>query len=378
MNHRIISLSDPLWMQTLTQLKHDVFHLPEYLALEARRIGAIPEAFLFVEEDRQFFLPYLLRKCEDLFGSAIATDTFYDVISPYGYPGILLSETAKQDKKFLGQALKQLELTLQSKQVCSAFFRLHPVLNQGFSELCPPELFQKMGETVWIDLTQSHEEIWQQTRSDHRKDINRNKRNGFVAKIVPFQQYFFEFIEIYHETMDRVGANKTYYFNNAFFTDLLSLKDHLHLCIVEINHQISSACLIFECNGIVHSYLSGTKNQFLKFTPEKLLFDYLRFWAKERGNQVFHMGGGVGSSNDGVYYFKSGFSKLRLQFLTLRLIIDQESYMYLTNLRARSLKTESENLLNSGFFPAYRYLESPLKEPQERIEARVEATLQTV
>lgn len=355
MNYQVISLTDPLWMKTLSQLRHDVFYLPEYLRLEAHRIEATPEAFLVVEGDKQFFLPYLIRQCNEFFVDAIAPDPIYDVTTPYGYPGILVSEAAMQDISFLETALEQFKSVLKSKGICSAFLRLNPILNQNIPQIYSSEICQETGETIWIDLTRSREEIWRQTRSDHRKDINRHRRSGHVARMVPFESYFSHFLEIYYETMDRVGANQSYYFDQTFFANLLTLKDKINLCIVEIEDQIASACLVTECCGVVHSYLGGTKNDFLRLAPEKLLFDYVRFWAKERGNQTFHMGGGAGGSKDGVYYFKAGFSELRFQFFTLRLIIDPEQYFQLVNLRANQLKIDPDILLENDFFPAYRY-----------------------
>jgi hypothetical protein len=84
------------------------------------------------------------------------------------------------------------------------------------------------------------------------------------------------------------------------------------------------------------------------------MFDYIRFWAKERGNEVLHLGGGVGGGKDSLYHFKAGFSKQTHTFLTLRLIIDEEKYRHLLELRAKSLNREVEELLSTNFFPAYR------------------------
>jgi lipid II:glycine glycyltransferase (peptidoglycan interpeptide bridge formation enzyme) len=106
----------------------------------------------------------------------------------------------------------------------------------------------------------------------------------------------------------------------------------------------------------VQYHLGGTKNEFLKQAPSKLMFDYVRFWAKERGNKFLHLGGGVGSAKDSLYNFKAGFSKQRHLFLTLRLITDQQKYDSLVELRAKTLKTAAKNLVDSNFFPAYRSL----------------------
>jgi hypothetical protein len=52
------------------------------------------------EDDKIFFLPYLLRRCDDIFDQSLTTQEVFDVVSPYGYPGILLSETAASTKEF--------------------------------------------------------------------------------------------------------------------------------------------------------------------------------------------------------------------------------------------------------------------------------------
>lgn len=110
------------------------------------------------------------------------------------------------------------------------------------------------------------------------------------------------------------------------------LAESLHLGIVEFNGEITCACLFAECCGIVQYHLGGTRTNFLKQAPSKLMFDYVRFWAKERGNTVLHLGGGVGNAQDSLYHFKAGFSQVRNRFLTMRLITDSDSpvdYCYL-------------------------------------------------
>lgn len=357
MNVQIINLSSPLWSEILQKLHHDIYHLPEYVNLEAQRINATAEAIVIDDGENLFFLPYLLRQCEKLIKNETTQEVF-DVVSPYGYPGILLSESAAMNPEFLQSAMSQFISKLRERNVCSAFLRMHPILNPGLNEIYASDICKVSGHTVGVDLSLSVEEIWSQTRSDHRKDINRHKRSGLIASMVPFEEYFDEFIDIYHETMERVNAKGLYYFDRDFFVSWLNnLKEHLHLGIVKFEDEVMCACLFTECSGIVQSYLSGTKNHFLKQSPDKLLFDYVRFWAKERGNKFLHLGGGFGGAKDGVYNFKAGFSKQSYTFLTFRLITNLEKYHHLVDLQARTLQTDSATLLNSGFFPAYRALQ---------------------
>jgi lipid II:glycine glycyltransferase (peptidoglycan interpeptide bridge formation enzyme) len=177
-----------------------------------------------------------------------------------------------------------------------------------------------------------------------------------TARMVPFQESIGEFISIYYETMDRLGAGRSYYFDDEYFSHFSKLGEKVHLCIVELEDKITCSGIFTECCGIIQYHLGGTRNEFFKQAPSKLMFDYIRFWAKERGNEVLHLGGGVGGGKDSLYHFKAGFSKQTHTFLTLRLIIDEEKYRHLVELRAKSLNAEVEELLRTNFFPAYRCL----------------------
>lgn len=353
MDSKNIDFLSPLWAETLNQLRHDIYHLADYVTLESRRNQGIPEAIVIADGDKIFFVPYLLRQCDDICDQDSAD--LFDVVSPYGYPGILLSEAAASTPGFPDAAMAEFKRVLSVKGVCSAFLRLHPILNHNINELFNPNPFTFNGETISIDLTLPESEIWSHTRKDHRNKINKCKRAGMTARMVPFKDYIQEFIEVYQETMDRVGASGFYYFNYDYFVGLLEiLGEQLHLCIVELDNQIISAGIYTECCGIVQAVLGGTKTQFFKQSPSVLETHFVRLWAKERGNEFLHLGGGVGGAKDSLYNFKAGFSKQRYNFLTLRLITDEEKYRYLVDLRAKALNTESEKLLQSKFFPAYR------------------------
>jgi len=354
MKIRVINLSDSLWLETLEKLRHDIYHLPEYLYLESVRYNAVAEAILIAEDDKIFFLPYLLRRCDNIFDQSLTTQEVFDVVSPYGYPGILLSDKAASTKEFLDLAINQLISTLRAKKVCSAFFRLHPILNSGFNDFLSPDICNVNGETVSVNLKLSEAEIWSQTRRDHRTSINKLKRSGMTARMVPFQESIGEFISIYYETMDRLEAGRSYYFDDEYFSHFYTLGEKVHLCIVELQDKITCSGIFTECCGIIQYHLGGTRNEFIKQAPSKLMLDYIRFWAKERGNEVLHLGGGVGGGKDSLYLFKAGFSKQTHTFLTLRLFIDEEKYRHLLELRAKSLNTDVEELLSTNFFPAYR------------------------
>jgi hypothetical protein len=354
MNLQVIDLQNPLWPQTLQKLRHDVYHLPSYVYIESVRNKTTPEAFLIVDGEKIFFVPYLLRTCDRILAQESTTPEIFDVVSPNGYSGILLSEAAASTPGFPDFAMNELKCVLRAKGVCSGFFRLHPILGHNFKEIFKPGTFTVDGETVSVNLKLSEAQLWAHTRKGHQSTINKCKRLGFTARIVPFGQYIDEFIAIYEETMNRVGAQKSYYFEHDYFAQLSNLGEKIHLGIVELEERITCASLFFECCGIVQAHLGGTRTEFLNQSPFNLLLDYVRLWAKKRGNEFLHLGGGVRGSKDSLHTFKTGFSRQRHNLLTLRLITDEEKYHHLVELHAKSLNTKVEELLKTDFFPAYR------------------------
>ncbi|MBD6618276.1 FemAB family protein [Komarekiella sp. 'clone 1'] len=355
MDIQVISLSDPLWSDSLKKLRHDIYHLPEYLCLEANRLRTIAEAILISDGEKMLFVPYLVRSCEDVVPDGTDEQEIFDVLSPYAYAGILLSEAAINTPGFPDAALDNIKQEFRSRGICSAFFRLHPILNENFTTAFKAGTLTINGKTVSVDLRISN--LWSKTRKGHRSTINKCKRMGMIAKMVPFSDYLDEFVAIYEETMGRVSATTGFYsFNSEYFTQMNDLLGaSLHLCIVEYENQVACAGLYTECCGIVQSTLGGTKNQFVHLSPSSLETDYARTWAQERGNEFLHLGGGLGGSmEDKLYIFKAGFSELSHPFMTLRLIADEEKYHHLVKLRAKFLGVTASALLESGFFPAYR------------------------
>ncbi len=349
-----LDIDDRRWREALGRLRHDFYHLPEYVSLDSEWNQAQPRAFLARTGDEELFIPYLLRRCEGLFSDSMDGDTVYDVVSPYGYPGLLLSDAARASPDFARQAMHRLGDTLRDMGVCSAFFRLHPLLSTGFSELFPNGFFTPGGETVAMDLTLDDGELWKGIREGHQWTIKKCQKLGFVPRMVSLRDYVECVTEIYWETMDRVQAKDSYYFGREYFAKLGEMPGQVHCWVVESEGQPAAACVFFECGGIVQAHLGGTRSEFLKKSPFHLLLYCAAGWAKSRGNRYLHLGGGVGGSNDPLLQFKRGFSQLLFPFSTLRLITDERKYRELTTRRARAADVSLVEFSGREYFPAYR------------------------
>lgn len=354
----VISPTDLAWQQCLQALPHDFYHLAAYLQLEADRYRAQPEAIVICEGEAIFFLPYLIRDCLQTRNTSEGeSEKIYDAISPYGYPGMLVSP-AGQNSKFINKSLQLIRKNWQQRNICSAFIRLHPLLNSYVNADIPNDedfVVCEQGSVVVVNLANDKDEIWQQIRSSHRTKINRLKRAGFEAKVGSVDRYLDVFMEIYRETMDRVNATSSYYFTNDYFRGLVAaLGDRLNICVVETNKRVVAASLITESSGIAQYHLGGTRTEFLPQSPTTIMFNSTIEWAKSRNNRYLNLGGGLGGYQDSLYHFKSGFSQLNKQFMTMKVIVDRDAYDRLTYLRAKSLGLPISEIKNAAFFPAYR------------------------
>ncbi len=349
MRAELLPTDSSKWIRQLERTRHDFYHLPTYARLSAITDGGHAAALLVEDGDRALLLPLIKRMIPDA-GDA------WDATSPYGYPGPLVVAPKDQCNTFAGEALLFARRTLREAGCVSVFARLHPVL--GPIPTVPrgeAAAVVAHGETITVDLQKTEAEMWGETASGHRNEINRSLRGGHVARIDTEFREASRFIELYRETMDRVGASAYYYFGDEYLTMLrAALGPKLSLALVEIGGVVAAAGLFVETCGIVEYHLSGSAAAFMKERPTKLMLHCVRSWAKARGNTVLHLGGGVGGAEDSLFKFKSGFSKGRAPFHTFRMIVDADRYRALVRSRMSQPDGPQAEAELTGFFPAYR------------------------
>jgi dTDP-4-amino-4,6-dideoxygalactose transaminase len=337
------------WLEILSRVvQYDFYHLPQYHRVEERRVEAMAHLFTYSEGDYLIALPLLLRSAEEM------QSGWKDATSVYGYVGPVASHESIPElvvRNFQG-ALKE---ALLERRVIAAFSRLHPLIPQhdllaGLGEC------RATGRTVSIDLTLPLEKQRAQYRSINRRRINKQRREGTVACLHDQdKRYWSEFVQIYEETMRRVNAAQMYFFGEDYLSELpRELGPALQLFVAVIGDKIAAAGLFTICNGIVQTYLTGTRDEFLEFSPSTLMNDTVRLWGNEIGARVFHLGGGVGSKEDSLFHHKAGFSDRRHDFATWRLILAPEIYCELCEQRVRMNELQGLQPTSAEYFPAYR------------------------
>lgn len=345
MNTGFIRTSDPKWRSLLDRLNHDFYHLPAYVELSALQEGGTSEAFWAEEGTKAILIPLLIKELPE---TLRASSSWCDAQSPYGYPGPLISRSC--DMASLSQFLDLFREACQRRGLVSAFIRLHPLLPfPAYTGYSSRQLVLQ-GQTVYIDLRLGLQELWRQTWSGHRSDIQKLQESGYHTVIDDWNRYP-DFVSIYEATMRRLDAARFYFFSQTYFDALRhALGDRLHLAAVLSPSGETMAAGLFPCmNGLMQYHLSGSSEALPRIPATKLLLYSMTQWAKENGCHTLHLGGGVGSRQDSLFKFKTGFSPLLADFYTLRLVLDEEKYRVLVE--KRRLMGEDDL---SDFFPQYR------------------------
>src|SRR5271165_3608230 len=160
MHAEFIRPASPLWERLLSGINHDFYHLPRYVSLSARQEGGEPYAFVAEQGASRFMVPLIIRPIDPGTGGEGAR--LFDAISPYGYAGPLFELSPGCDENFLTRALAKFLDGLR---------RLHVLFDLPAGPLRDAGALVRHGETVSVDLTLPHDEIWRQTRENHRRDI---------------------------------------------------------------------------------------------------------------------------------------------------------------------------------------------------------------
>lgn len=345
-----ISPRDPRWRAFLRRVRHDVYHLPEYLIFAGKHEEGLPLAFFAAREESSLLIPLLVRKLPRRLDAPFR---WCDLTSPYGYPAPLVSRGS--DPKHLHAFLGRFRVLARKIGAVTAFLRFHPLLDFPLEALRSHGDLVRHGETVFIDLSKPEALHLKEMRRNHREGLQRLEALGFVA-VMDDWSYWKGFIAAYRQTMNRRNAAQGYCYTEAYFNDFRAMMgEGLHLCtVLSPTGELAAAGLVTSRCGLVEIHLAATADDYLRSAPSKMMFEAVRTWARANKEDMVHLGGGVGCRNDSLLRFKSGFSKERAVFFTFRMVFDEERHASLLRRWEEGGGTMGDDPL---FFPRYRRFE---------------------
>ena len=330
----------------------DVYYLPEYALIYERNGDGVARCFVHKSDHGVVLYPFLLRPIDDSALPATIGRGWYDTSTPYGYGGPLVVPRDLPGSTQLVQGfLAAFHSYCAETKVVSEFARLHPLLTN--QQYLPGEDTVLHHETVFLNLHRSEEKLWTDVRKGHRSSIKKAERSHVKVEIEDSLDSLRTFFDLYAETMRRQGASAWYFLSPSFFDDTLRLlSDHAFLFVARHEGAVVSAAIFMQYNNYAQYHFAASATDSLHLCANHLLIWEAARWARGRGANYLHLGGGV-SPHDALFTFKSGFSSLRANFYTYRKIHDPTCYERLVY-EESSLRTRNGINLKEGFFPQYR------------------------
>jgi hypothetical protein len=228
-------------------------------------------------------------------------NTYYDLITPYGYSGyyFLLKDTYDEFLPLFREKAKE-------KKYVSEVVRQNPYINIKITDYEIKISKNTMG--ININKYTKFEDYLNSTHKDNRRGYNIGIKNKLLAIIEPFnEENLNKFKIIYEETMDNLGSSDYYYFNNNYYNSLLNLKDNTFFMSVYKDNILIAICIIFKYNKFLHYHIGGSLKNFRYLRPNNFLHCNVIKYGIENNYDLYHLGGGL-KDNDTLFNFKNKIS----------------------------------------------------------------------
>jgi hypothetical protein len=314
----------------------EFYQYQSYLTYEAQAIGGLPVYYVSQKQNELFVIALIERE--------IGNKSLKDLISPYGYAGYLSSS---YNSSFIQDSINEFCTFMDESGYVSTFLRLNPYYNDIILEetVCKTHLIQS--KVVVVPLNLSYEEISSKYSSNRKRAIQRLKDQEFKVTFSG-KDGIDDFKEVYDDTMKRLDAKEYYLFAKEYYQMLASCDDKMEIAVCRKNGLVACAAIFMKSTDVIYYHLGGTAHSFMKDAPFQLVFDraFERYIGKSK---VLNLGGGVGSQEDSLFKFKSGFSPVTRRFSSLRVI---NNLLIYNNLCSNFSKSEKKDRTN--FFPLYR------------------------
>lgn len=322
--------------------KKGVYHNPDYIRWVSGHFNGEPELLLFIEDNNYIYYPYIKRRIGDLPDFSDSNYTgYFDIISSWYYGGPLLK---KEDDRIIQDFIDRFSRFRKENNIISEFIRYDPNLkNYDVVDDLSPDFNRR---TVYVDLTNSEETIWDEFEKRNRTSIRKAEKEGVEIEESTTDTNIEKFTEIYLEEMGRKDADEHYYFDADEFKNILKkLKEKFRLFITRYEGKFVGGGIVMRENGIAHDYLRATLQDYWDYYPNNLLLYEELIWCRQNGDKVFDLQGG----RPGVFNFKKAFSPERGEFYISKHVHNKSMYRTLLDEAAKMGIDTSKD-----FFPEYR------------------------
>jgi serine/alanine adding enzyme len=267
-------------------------------------------------------------------------DTLNDVTTPYGYGGPVATGTDPP----VGAFCELYEGWCAQNRIVSTFIRFHPLL-ENHRHACPSTTTEELAGTVTWRLD-GDSDLFDSMHRHHRRVV-RKAIAQVEVEVHERPDRLDSFAALYAETMRRQKAASFYFFPPAYWEALARrVSDQLVRFDAVLAGELVASVLCLASPPWLHYHLGGTLEPGRSVGASNLLMLTAARWARERGYEQFHLGGGVGGRRDSLWQYKQRFSPNgRREAWIGKAVHDKKAYAALAGAATQA---------HGGFFPAYR------------------------
>ena len=281
--------------------------------------------------------PFILKEIPDELTKNLTDKTLYDIESPYGYggpmifteEGYLYNDERDPSNEYALTFCQEFIKWANKNNIIAEFVRFNPItMNHNlFVSHYSIELNRK---TVCINTLPDFNQILNNGASARKRNYYKAVNNGIEIVWCPLQDEdaMFCFRDLYDATMDRLDADKYYYFSDAYFKTLAESKDMGLIGIALYNQEIPIASSLFLFDELsAHYHLGGSDEEYKDLQGSAFLLWEGAKVAHEMGLECLHIGGGLSLKHeDRLFAFKKGFSSNIKEFYVGKRIINHSLY----------------------------------------------------
>jgi hypothetical protein len=315
--------------------KLDAFHTSEVLSVI---YGEEWYAVLIFSEKEAMFHTFSKQ--------SIPGTEYYDIEPFLGYAGPVSNST---DKLFLKQALDIYSEFCKNEKIIAEIVRFNPLLNNQILFKQNDLLKVFLAKEIIITKTHKEEDLQLSEFSTNRKRNIKAAKKSCYLNLQETNKDIDDFLKIYIDSLDRVNANKAWYFSDDFF-QRVCLSSKFKLFEARNSENVFSTCILINHPLASYYLLAANSIPPMNGANDYLIYEINRWSAHKAIDHVILGGGNTTSEDDALLLYKKRFVKKTTAFYMGKII----HVPHIFDILCKEAISKKPELTETNFFLKYR------------------------
>ena len=308
------------YLERIPSHSKDIYFTPDYYSLYQNYGDGEALCFVYEKDGHIALYPFLKNPITPL-GYELDKE-YYDIQGAYGYNGLIAST---DNAEFIAEFWKEFDAWCQENDIVAEFMRFHPLLKN-----------YKLGEghfklihdrnTVYLDLFQTEEEIFQGFEKSTRKHVLKAEKTIEIRPAERTEENVQVFNRIYRENMEHVHSIPYLFFSLEHFRNMFQ-QDNIEFFIAYQDDK-PIACYSGLVSPVYYgNYLRASLTEYNRTGVNTLMYWSMIRSAKAHGCHYVHFGGGTsGDPENSLLKYKMNFSQTLSEFWIGKKVHNQTVY----------------------------------------------------